>query len=403
MNIQSLSALLAAIVTAAIGVSVLLRDRRQQSYQRFTGLCVTLFSWHILTFLSATLESDVLYQLSLVPAMVIPISSMRFFRPFLSDPRTVKPGAPVTPRWMALLAGGFIAAIGWSVLFRKGLPHRLPFAVAMGAFVFGGLYASMVIVYRRYRRTLQRVEKTRLVYLLWGGVLAISAAASEYLPNAGVPFPSMGNVVTIIYMYFISQTLLRYRLLDLNELLGRMAVLATLVMILAAIYGMLVAWVPTSQSGVFLFNTLVASFVVIILFEPLRTLVEGQIQKWLFREMYELKARIDALRALLTNVIDLREAVRVTIVSMEESHRVTHSALYLVDGEGAGLRPARPSRAQAGRAHRRRGAPPVLRAAAADRAFPSPSSSSSASTPAAPPCPTATPRPSTPSPARSTR
>jgi signal transduction histidine kinase len=115
-----------------------------------------------------------------------------------------------------------------------------------------------------------------------------------------------------------------------------MAVLATLVMILAAIYGMLVAWVPTSQGGVFLFNTLVASFVVIILFEPLRTLVEGQIQKWLFREMYELKARIDALRALLTNVIDLREAVRVTIVSMEESHRVTHSALYLVDGEGAG-------------------------------------------------------------------
>ena len=231
MNIQSLSALLAAIVTFAIGGSVLLRDRRQKSYQRFAGLCFTLFAWHILTFLAATLESDVIYQLSLVPAVVIPIASIRFFRPFLSDPRTVKPGAPVTPRWMMILAGGFLTAILWSVVFRKGLPHRLPFALALGAFVFGGLYASMVIVYRKYRRTLQLVEKTRLVYLLWGGVLAITAAAGDYLQNMGVPFPSLGNVTTIIYMYFISQTLLRYRLLDLNELLGRMVVLATLVLV----------------------------------------------------------------------------------------------------------------------------------------------------------------------------
>ena len=44
--------------------------------------------------------------------------------------------------------------------------------------------------------------------------------------------------------YFIAQTLFRYRLLDVNEVLGRMVVLATLVLILAAIYGLLVAWVP---------------------------------------------------------------------------------------------------------------------------------------------------------------
>jgi signal transduction histidine kinase len=336
VNIQSLSALLAAIVTSAIGGSVLLRDRRQKSYQRFTVLCFTLFAWHILTFLAATLESDVLYQLSLVPGAVIPIVAIRFFRPFLSDPREVKPGAPVTPRWMVLLAGAFFFGIGWSIAFRKGLPHKMVFAVPLGLFVFGGLYASMVIVYRKYRRTLQRVEKTRLVYLFWGGVLAITAAGLEHLQTLGVPSPSLGNVTTIIYMYFLSQTLLRYRLLDLNELLGRMVVLTTLVIILAAIYGMLVAWVPQSQSGVLLFNTLVASFVIIILFEPLRTAVEGQIQKLMFREMYELKARIDALRALLANVIDLREAVRVTIAALEESHRVTHAAVYLVDADGAG-------------------------------------------------------------------
>ena len=62
-----------------------------------------------------------------------------------------------------------------------------------------------------------------------------------------MPFPALGNVLTIIYMYFISQTLFRYRLLDLNELLGKMVVLATFVLILAAIYGLLVAWIPADQ------------------------------------------------------------------------------------------------------------------------------------------------------------
>ena len=151
-----------------------------------------------------------------------------------------------------------------------------------------------------------------------------------------MPFPSFGNVLTIIYMYFISQTLFRYRLLDLTELLGRMVVIATFVLILAAIYGLLVAWIPADQSGVFFFNTLVASFVILILFDPLRTAVEGQVQKWMFREKYELKARVDALRHVLTNVIDLKEAVRITIASLEESRRVTHAAVYLLDADGGG-------------------------------------------------------------------
>jgi signal transduction histidine kinase len=56
----------------------------------------------------------------------------------------------------------------------------------------------------------------------------------------------------------------------------------------------------------------------------------------MFREKYELRARIDALRGLLANVIDLREAIRLVIASLDESRRVTHAAVYLVDQEGAG-------------------------------------------------------------------
>jgi two-component system, NtrC family, sensor histidine kinase HydH len=332
VNIQSLSALLAAIVSFAIGSSVVLRDRRQRAYRLFAVFCFVLCTWHITTFLQATLEWDAIYFMSLVAAVAIPIASIRFFRVFLADDER-----PVTPRWMMPLAIGFVVAIGYAIAFRKyRLHHSWTFTVALCAYVFGGLYASMLELYGKYRRTLARVEKTRIKYLLIGGLASITFAATDFLPKIGVPFPAFGNVLTIVYLYFISQTLFRYRLLDLTELLGRMVVIATFVLILAAIYGLLVAWIPADQSGVFFFNTLVASFVILILFDPLRTAVEGQVQKWMFREKHELKARIDALRQVLTNVIDLKEAVRITISSLEESRRVTHAALYLVDAEGAG-------------------------------------------------------------------
>jgi signal transduction histidine kinase len=335
MNIQSLSALLAAIVSFAIGSSVVLRDRRQRAYRLFAVFCFVLCLWHIATFLEVTLEWDAVYFISLIAAAMIPVASIRFFRVFLADDRVQK--APVTPRWMIALTTGFLVAIGYAIFFRKHkLHHTWTFTLALGCYVFVGLYASMAVLYGKYRSTLARVEKTRLKYLLVGGVAAITFAAVDFLPKFNVPFPAFGNVLTIIYMYFISQTLFRYRLLDLTELLGRMVVIATFVLILAAIYGLLVAWIPADQSGVFFFNTLVASFVILILFDPLRTAVEGQVQKWMFREKYELKARIDALRHVLTNVIDLKEAVRITIASLEESRRVTHAALYLVDADGGG-------------------------------------------------------------------
>ena len=84
-----------------------------------------------------------------------------------------------------------------------------------------------------------RVEKTRLLYLVIGGIATVTSALLEALPHG----PNFGNVFIIVYMYFLSQNLVRYRLLDLNELLGRMLVLGTLVFILALIYGVLVRWV----------------------------------------------------------------------------------------------------------------------------------------------------------------
>ena len=106
----------------------------------------------------------------------------------------------------------------------------------------------------------------------------------------------------------------------------------------------------------------------------------------MFREKYELKARIDALRGDAgQRHRRARGGARDASPALEESRRVTHAAVYLVDADGARLRAARAPRAASrpSASTRRRAAPSSSGCSRTRRR--SRSSSSSASTPRAAP------------------
>jgi signal transduction histidine kinase len=334
MNLHSLSALLAAIVTFVIGWSVILRDRRHRPYITFAVFCFNLCFWYLATFFAHTLKSDGLVWLSLVFGVAIPQSAERFFRVFLSD----DPRQPL-PSSRAILIGTILAylLLLYSGLFHP-LHHHLLALIPLWGFVFASLYYCVFLIYRRQRSLRSRPEATRVTYLFWGGATAVTLAAVDFLPRAGIAFPTIGNVLTVIYMYFISQTLFHERLLDIKELLGKMLTLSALVLILTIIYGLLLSWVGRDRPGVFFFNTIVASFVILVIFEQLRTWVEDRVNRWMFREKYEFSRRLQLLRQELANIIEVGPAVKRLLKSLEESERVTHASLYLADPSGATYR-----------------------------------------------------------------
>jgi signal transduction histidine kinase len=140
-----------------------------------------------------------------------------------------------------------------------------------------------------------------------------------------------------IYLYFLSQTIQRHRLLDLNELLGKIVVLASVGVVLALIYGVLVRWTGGS-SGLFLFNTMVASFVILILFEPLKAKVEEKVLAIFFAERFQFVAALSALRQRMAGIIDVRELGQVVLDGFYETRRVTHASIYLLADDGLGFR-----------------------------------------------------------------
>ncbi|WP_152629857.1 ATP-binding protein [Haliangium ochraceum] len=331
-NIQAISALLSSILIVVIGVSVLLRDRTQRTYTSFAAFTIVLSSWHLCSFIATVTDSSTVRWLALWPAATIPPTAVAFFREFLSQPSIGGKRRPprVTLAWtilacLALIYAGFIP-----------IHETLFFQIPFGVYVFGGLYRCVYDTYKQYRATVKRVERVRVRYVLIGGFLATTFALIDVLPRFGVAWPALGNVFTILYLYFLSQSLFRYQLIDINELIGKMAVLGTLVALLWAVYGLLLAWIGRGQEGLFLLNALVASFVILLLYEPVRSRLENGIHRWLLRQRTELRGRIERLGRELLRVTHVDEMASLILTALEESRRVTHAAVYLLDSAGAG-------------------------------------------------------------------
>ena len=334
MDVQAVSALLAALLILAIGASVVLRSRKDKMYTSFAAFTFTVSAWHLCTFIDAATSSPVMRWLSLWAAATIPPTAIRFFRIFLAQPSIGGPkrGPRVTLAW-TVVAYLFLIYSAIVVPIHESSWFQLPF----GVYVFGGLYRCVYDMYMQYRATTKRVERTRVGYLALGGFVATTLTLTDVLPRFGVAWPAVGNVLGILYLYFLSQTLFRNRLIDLNELIGKMAVLGTLVVLLWAVYGFLLYWIGGGQKGLYLLNALVASFVILILFEPVRSWLENTINRWLLRQRTELRGRIEAVRRELPGVVDVTDMVTRIVTALEESRRMTDASVYLLDPDGAGF------------------------------------------------------------------
>ena len=318
MDLSTQSSLLAAIVSLALAVSMLLRTQRARTFSLFALVCLSFAAWYLARFLFSITGAPFWLRVSFGTAAMAPAAVLEFLLAFLGIGRARR------ERNFAFVAG----LTGWAV---ASTPLVLAPAARAGAglLVAASLAVALALLRRRMHQVSSRVERQRLAYLYYGGGGTLLVSLLDFLPSVGIPFPSLGPLATIFYLFFFSHTLQVYRLLDLNEFLGRIAALSVLALILAAIYAGLVVW-ARDDTALFLFNTLVASVVVLNLVDPLRTTVESWVSSVLFRERAELLRTLSALKVRLAGIIDPLHVARVCLDTFHESRRVTHGSIYLL-------------------------------------------------------------------------
>ena len=334
VDIPSQAALLAAIVTLALAGAALLRANRPRVFTLFALLALDLFVYSTAGFLygwpRAAFAHELWERASVFSGALLPAASLGFFLEFLGVKRR-----PARRARDLMLAGALTGlGVAASPLVRSSLAKLL-----VSGYVLLGLAAVLSVLWGRMRAAPTRVDRARLAYLVVGAVGAVTFAALDLLPRLGIAWPlhGLGYIAVTLYMFFLSQALLRHRLLDLHELLGKILVVSLLGLVLASIYGGLVSWVG-DRPGLFYFNTVVASLVILSLFEPIRAKVEEWVVVTLFRERYVLVRQLEALRDRIATVIDPLELGRVVLDGLTETRRVTHASLWLVSEDRPGYR-----------------------------------------------------------------
>jgi two-component system, NtrC family, sensor histidine kinase HydH len=334
VDIRTQASLLAAIVTFALAGAALLRDGRPRVFTLFAGFAANIGVYSFADFFhrwpGAEVRFDFWERLAVFMGALLPATALAFFLEFLGVARR-----PARRARNAMLAGslsGLVVAV--SPLVRISLAK-----LAVTVYVLGGLCLALTVLWRRMVSAPTRVERARLLYLFIGACVTVALSTLDVLPRFGVPYPfeGLGAIVLTIFMFFLSQTLLRHRLLDLHEFLGKIVVVSALGLVLVAIYGGLVSWVG-NRPELFYFNTLVASFVILSLFEPLREKVEEWVVVTLFRERYELVRQLEALRDRMSTVIDPARLATVLLDGLAETRRVTHASLWLLAEDRPGYR-----------------------------------------------------------------
>ena len=319
MDARTQTSFIAALLCFALAASVLLRTQRQRDRWLFGIVATNTGLWYVSTFVLGVVGRVPFWErFNLICGVLLPLAAVRFFSVFA-------PGE--TGRTRFLKRASVVAAV---VLLGAMLTPYYDHAVVVGGLLlYATVFLSLALgyLYKLGFETDSRVEGARLRYIALVGGFGGLFTLVEYLPYVGLDIPPVGTILILVFLYALSQSITHYRLFDLYELAGRLGVLTALAFVLA-----LILWLMRLVSGEQLFlHVVVSAFVVLILFDPVRTKVQEWISQVFFHERFELERTILALRRSIAHILDVDELGQVLIDGLGASPRFTQGALYLLE------------------------------------------------------------------------
>lgn len=340
---------LVAVLAVSLPVWAWLADRDDPARPTFLALGFTLaaaYAGFALSLLPGLHELRVAYTAA---GCVVPVALlMTVDRVFWRD----RPGSPQAG-WLAL--GGAVVAptAGLTHLaFYAGHPRVSPPEVLAGLYSAVGFLAVLWRLWEAHEGAALQVEKTRLRYLVAVLLAAILFTFAEQLARVlGSPvestgltlgqrgvalqgaIPPFGAVFAGIALYFLFHSVASYRLLDLQEILSRTAILLTSALVLLIVDGITFIWVDTFTVYPFhsTFQLFLASLTFLAAYDPLRGSISWLANRTLNARGQQLSEALDHLERRLPAVITAQALVDQLLDPLHASGRVPACSVYLWD------------------------------------------------------------------------
>ena len=325
-NVQS--AFIGALVTIAIVAGMLLRQRRRRIDLLFAIFAANIVLWFLGSFLH-NIAGPSWTRAEMATASLVPASLLVLHNEILG---TQNQATRSLTRWVypvAILA-----------LIVSASPLGELTAIQIATVIYIGVTILLIarVIIRSSHSGSGTVENIRIKYLAFGSVAAVFLTILGRVPWFGPTSAALGDLAVMFYVFFLSQVILRDRLLDLHEFFGRIVVLGVIGLMFAAISGILIVALPNNAAGR-LFNTLISIIILLTLYEPLKDRLQAKSMELFFRERYELGQLLVTLRRAMLRVLDPGRMSTLILDTLYDERRCTHAAIYLLEQPlGRGLR-----------------------------------------------------------------
>ena len=339
MDILNQSALLVGVTSFALGFSVLARNVRNKLFLAFAVLTTLVSLWALAFFLHKIWPDLGFYRLHLFFNVLLSPASLNLIRVMVRiqdrGSRRLLEFSALTSVFLSLAVLTHLDTVSWILQLIYFSPVLIVFQTL-----------QLMWIDRKMRSGMKRFPKMptvglgRRTLIYVGALLVLATSVMDHVPWMGRVLPAIGNLGLIIYLFFLSQAITQQRLLNFGALISRSLVLIVVALTLTVVYSLLVAWIENSP-GLFFLNSFIASFLLLMLLDPLRTFVGYFTQRLMSKRQQHLQSVLRDAQRRLTGVVDTGTLFQVILSTAEHTLSPKFAALFVLRSDGTKFRRVR--------------------------------------------------------------
>lgn len=239
--------------------------------------------------------------------------------------------------WLGLPA--LALGLGLPEIEAGGLRTLLGQALALWALAGVITGAAILVRFAPERTAEEGSDATRMRYLAIAHVIVALAASLDLVlgPFQGPRVASL--LVPLLYLYAGYLHLAQVRVADLRQLMGNTVALTLMAIGLAGSFALIRIWVG-ERLDLFVFNSFVASFVLLLFFPTVRARIQHRMDRYFMAPKLELQRVLGALGERLTQIRTLDELLKDLLGTLEQIDRLRSCAVFLRDAPHLGFQQA---------------------------------------------------------------
>ena len=342
-----LSALLTSVTTAALGAFVLIKNSRSNLYRVFSLYSFSIALWSAFLALHVFAENQQFAILTgkylHVGAAFIPVMFVHFVSEFFGDRKHLINSAFLIVLY--LIAGALIVlcvngTLVSDVAPKYGIKYLM---VANPGYIYLVMFFSLCAIWGLSRLVrgyvaAEGLRKNQLKYLLFGSMLGYVGGVDNFLYLYDItifPLFPYGTYAIPIYVSSTAYAIAQYRLLDINVVIKRSLIYASLLLVLVLPCYLLVIWGQQAAFGninyTFSLFTLLLFIMVGFLFPKIRFRTEEALERVLFQKRVDYRETLLRSSREMVSIVDLENLSNSLVRTVSRALGIETASLYLLD------------------------------------------------------------------------